>query len=180
MDNQDTINLADVSKEETKGFLRNNRVLLLIIAVFVVIIIAMIPIVINVLSQNDDYVKVEYTMEGYDGPISDSTVAFIFSENVANKLVSDDNYSLDDAVKNYEKAYNEVDDSLKFDLGLSFSEFLYSEVGDTERAIAVLRDTKQYIDEEMLDSLYYENAWINMCDAVDDLDVEECKNLSND
>jgi len=125
--------------DKKPGQKRKNIWKILVPVLAVAVVGVVIAVIICVLPMNDgDMVSLPNKMDGYDGPITASTAASLLSQKIAKKLESDSDYSYEDAVKNYEKVYNDVDEDSKIYVLIKYAEFVYSKTNDLDSAIKIL------------------------------------------
>ena len=127
----------------------NKHSLLIIFIILVVIIICLIGGLIwlnnkptSNLQQDNEIVDVPNQMDGYDGPISDSTRALLFAQNIQDKLSSDPNYTLEQAITEYEKACEQNSGDLKLYLAIEYVNFLFEMNSDIKQAATILENAE--------------------------------------
>ena len=101
-------------------------------------------------------------MEGWDGQISESTKALVFSEKIKDKLESDGTYNDDDADRDFRNAYDTADGVLKVYIAIEYAKYRYDLIGNTEDALEILEEVQEYIDafeSTVQDDLWYELAY---------------------
>ena len=86
-------------------------------------------------------VVIKDKMEGWNGPISASTQALMFSEDVNKKLDNPDlDYSLERALDDYKLAFDGSTGDLKFQMSLVYARFLYDRLDNLQGAVQVLME----------------------------------------
>jgi len=142
MDNMD-------ASEEAK-----NRKPIGLIAVLVFMILLIIGLVVGIVvinvkdndgSINDEFQsELSYRMPGYDyDKISDETKVRLFDDMIKNKLQNDSNYTIEDALSDYEEMYKSSPDELKKYIAIYYASLIQEKTNDTNKAITVMLEVKE-------------------------------------
>lgn len=81
---------------------------------------------------------VEEQFADYEGEIADSAKALALSETIESKLSSDPDYNPEQAVQDYDEAYQSASGNLKIHIATYYANYIYETFGDAERALAIL------------------------------------------
>lgn len=109
----------------------------------------------------DDVVILDYMPEGYDGEVTDSTAAAVFNEAIKDKMESEEGYTYENASSDYENAYMSTEGEMRLDVLLSYAYFTFTETGDVEAAISILKRIYNSLTDDADIAKYY-TAIINM------------------
>ena len=106
-------------------------------------------------------VVIKDKMEGWDGTISTSTQAAIFSDDVNSKLDNPTlDYSLDRAKDDYQSAFEESSGGLRFYIAIEYATFAFERLNDIEMAAGIMAEVKDIAMENgYLASLYYRTLY---------------------
>ncbi len=85
---------------------------------------------------------VEERMAGWKGGIDESTKALSFHNYINERLESEPDYNISEAVADWEKVYNNSSGDLKYYLALEYADFINEEQGDEEKAQKILDEVK--------------------------------------
>lgn len=137
------------------------------------VVIAVLTIAIIAISHRvNDYVPespliaeaVNEQFADYEGEIADSAKALALSETIENKLSSDPNYNPEQAIADYEEAYQSASGNLKIYVATYYADYVYNTFGDVERALLILepldnnRGDEGSIEIWAALAAFYENA----------------------
>lgn len=115
-------------------------------------------------------------MEGWEGTISEATQALILSENIDDMLENDPDYTIDNAIRDYENAFNTSSDDLRFNVAIEYAYFMLDASGDVDTAIGIMERVEDLIDVSQNNAVYYYNTLYTLCEKSNDIrmyDYEE-------
>ena len=87
-------------------------------------------------------VEIVEEMDGWDGEISASTQSAVFDYDIEEKLGTDPNYTMDDALRDYENAYAQATGELKFQVAVKYAQFVFYYLDDVSLATEILEGVK--------------------------------------
>lgn len=169
-----------------------NRGLLVLLGVLCVAIAGLsvgIWFLVNKNNDNDNESSIDESnrvvltdrMDGWDGQISEATQALIFSDNVKDRLENDDGYDINNAISDYENAYNESSESLRFNVAIEYSYFILDFTGDLDAAINIMERVEDFISLDDYNKIYYYNTLYTLCDKANDGDrAQQYKEILDD
>lgn len=154
------INLA-WKRNATVKFLKENKIVLTGVGAGVgVLVLALLGVVIvaNVNKNNEpdaEPVSFEAVVEEYGEEMADSTIAGTFSSEITNRLKSDDKYTTEDAVRDFETAFVESTGGTQLNIAFSYAYFVMSTQKDMKKALEVLERAEPSIENDVDRSQYY-------------------------
>ena len=101
----------------------------------------------TVVSEIDNLADVGQQMTGWDGPIDDTTKAFALKESIDKRLKSDSSYDSEDAIMEYDEAYDLADGDLKCYIAIYYADYYFSSTQDLTKSVDIL----EQIDTATLD-----------------------------
>ena len=140
--------------------------LMAVLAVLVVVIVGLVVGIVAVnlnssgdktINNNDDLISVSKEMEGWEGPISDSTRAMILTEEIQEKLSSDPNYNSPEAIAEYKDKYDKAVGELKAYIAIEYAQYYYSVTNDLDGSVKILDEVKELTQDDValeVDYLY--------------------------
>lgn len=144
---------------DKRGEKKNQRLFFaLVLLLAVILALAISIILVNVYNGNfeNKRVKLEDVLEEYEeGYLFDPTIAKVFSEKIMDKLDSDTSYSYEDAVFDYERAYDKAGNGLKIYITMMYADFVYNRSGDADRAVEILGQVEDLITDDITRNIYY-------------------------
>lgn len=113
-------------------------------AAIAVLILVVVGVVIGVkLGRPEEIASADVSLadaaEWYGGDPATSMLATVFGEQVEEKLKTDESYTYEDAVMDYEVAYEESEGQLQTEVSYSYAYFVYNNTGNLNEALDVLR-----------------------------------------
>lgn len=127
---------------------RNKKKLILgLAAVLVVVIVVVAGVVVGTAHNGDidDGGSVDFIVFG-DNEMNN---AFYVDKEINRLLRSDEGYTLDDAVNEYEKQMGLRGDEYKVRLGLYYARFIVDKIGDKGKAIEVLTKIEPLVGDDL-------------------------------
>ena len=154
----------------------NKNLLKILCCVFGVVILGLVVAIIVVLVRpRESIVTISDIIEGQTNPVSNSAVAFMFNEEIQNNL--GEGYSYDDAIYDYQKAYDESTGSMKIYIAVEYADFLYYELARLDDAVDVLEKVGDLPDDKVVLHVYYSKL-LELYEAKGDEEkIEQCKEL---
>ena len=161
---------------------KKSKLLLVIGVIFGVVIIGLVAtiIIVNINSTNDNTVSIADIKKDNDAPISDSTLALILKERIDKKMEEDEDYTYDNAVVDYIRAYDETNGKTRAYITMYYADFVYRYTDDANLAVEIMEqfDVKQEVptgDNVTLMEYYtvLRNYYVILKDANK---VKECNN----
>lgn len=154
----------------------NKNLLKILCCVFGAIILSLVVAIIVVLVRpKESIVTISDIIEGQTNPVSNSAVAFMFNEEIQNNL--GEGYSYDDAIYDYQKAYDESTGSMKIYIAVEYADFLYYELARLDDAIDILEKVGDLPDERVVLYVYYSKL-LELYEAKGDEEkIEQYKEL---
>ena len=128
----------------------------------VILILAISVILVDMYNRNFESrrVRLESILEEYEeGYLFNPTIAKAFSEEIIDEIDNDASYNYEDAVFDYERAYNKAGDGLKIYIAIVYADFVYNRSGNANRAVEILEQVEQLIIDDVTRGVYY-NALI--------------------
>ena len=142
--------MEENTKKTTK---ENNFPLILTLAILIIMIIGLGAGIFVLRLGKKPQVTVPETMEGWDGPISDSTKALMFSEEIDERIESND-YSYEDAVRDYGDALDSSQGDLKVYMAIAYANFVFNEKLDLDKAVGILDSVSDLVHGNVLENAY--------------------------
>ena len=139
---------------------KKNRRLFFALMFLLAVILALTISIILVNIYNGDFeskrVRLEDVLEEYEeGYLFDPTIAKVFSEKIMDKLDSDTSYSYEDAVFDYERAYDKAGNGLKIYITMAYADFVYDRSGDVDRVVEILKQVEDLVTDDITRNIYY-------------------------
>ncbi|MBR3144008.1 hypothetical protein IKF12_02285 [Candidatus Saccharibacteria bacterium] len=154
----------------------NKNSLKILCCVFGVVILGLVVAIIVVLVRpKESVITISDIVESQTNPVSNSAVAFMFDEEIQNNL--GEGYSYDDAIYDYQKAYDESTGSMKIYIAVEYADFLYYELARLDDAIDILEKVGDLPDDKVVLHVYY-GKLLELYEAKGDEEkIEQCKEL---
>lgn len=139
-------------------------ILIFLVVVIIGLIIGIVAVaMMNGTSTGSEYnddgsVRISEKMEGWDGEIDSSTQASMFYDEIKAKLKNNSGYDLKKAISDYENAFDEASDDLKFYLAIRYSYFVYEEQEDLDSALKIMQRVEKMKDLNDDNEVYYYNT----------------------
>lgn len=131
--------------------------------------------------DESDRIVLTDTMEGWDGPISEDTQALVLSENIKDRLDNDENYDIENAISDYENAYNQSSGNLRFNVAIEYSYFVLEFTDDLDAAINIMRSVEDLISLDDNNEIYYYNTLYTLYSmANDETRAEQYRKILDD
>ena len=149
-----------------KGFVATNKKMVAVLGVFGFMIIGL---VVGILVLNNPFWG-----NGENEVITDNNageVAFNLSEEISEKLADESDYGLEQAVSEYEEAYNTSEGRTKVYIAIEYANFVYDYYADLDRAVNILKGVEEGIDERDEGALYL--AFSNLYEKSGDNETAE-------
>ena len=129
----------------------NSKGLIILLCVLVVVIVGLVVgiCVINLNNQGENNVVVE------EAEVSGSLRALKIDNSIVNKIDNDENYTVDDAIAEYEKETSFGSAEKRVYLLFDYANFVYDEYGDIDVAIEILKRAEPLLDGLSMTSDYY-------------------------
>lgn len=131
---------------------RNKKKLILgLAAVLVVVIVVVAGVAIGTANDNNDFndsraiVKLDMKPEGYSENPADSTIVAVFASRIDDRLVEDPNYTYNNAISDYEIAYNGTSDNIKVGVAYEYANFVFRETKDLDKAKEILKRIEETV-----------------------------------
>lgn len=137
------INLAWKRNVLVKNFKKNKKVWIGAGATLMALVLVVGGVIIathnrGVRGVNPDRVSLESVMEQYGEDASESMVATVLSREITNRLGESAEYTYDDAILDYEEAYESSGGELQVSVAYRYAYFIFNNTGDIDKALAVL------------------------------------------
>lgn len=97
-------------------------------------------------------------MEGWDGEISESTKALIFSDNVYSKLEEDSSYDINDAINDYGYTFENSSGNLRFFIAIEYANFVYDNLGDIDLSVGIMSGVEDIASSDSILENYYNST----------------------
>lgn len=136
------VNLVVKQGALERSFKKNKKVWL---GAGVAIVAALVLVMVGVMIKTEPEktpaadISLESVAEWYGETPADSMLATAFGERIDEKIKSDDDYSYEDAIIDFEAAYEESEGQLQKEITYSYVYFVYNNTGDLDAALAVLK-----------------------------------------
>lgn len=112
------------------------------------LVIGIVGIVVNQKDSNDD-------VRQSDVGVNNGLQALIVNDNILSKLSGDENYSIDDAIAEYEKETSVGDVRKRVYLLFDYADFIFDEYGDIDVAISILERAEPLLNGISMTTDYY-------------------------
>ncbi len=122
--------------------------------------------------------ELSYRMPNYDyDKISDETKVRLFDDMIKNKLQNDSNYTIENALSDYEEMYKSSPDELRKYMAIYYASFIQEKTNDTNRAIVIMLEVK----EVNSDNVGYYVALSNYYESIGDKEQSDYyRNMADD
>lgn len=124
-----------------------NRVLIVLFIALVLIGVGLIVTIVwlnnkpeSDSQENVETVDIPSEMEGYEGPVSDSTRALVFAQNIQDRLSADPNFTHEQVINEFDAAYKQSSGDLKLYLAIEYANYLYQTDSNINEAMSILEN----------------------------------------
>lgn len=126
-----------------------NKGLVILLCALVVVIVGLGIGIVVVVNGNDNDSSL------FDGEVNDSVSALEANDVILNKMNNNLEYSIEEAVEEFENEMNVGDDSRKVYIAIYYADFVYSYYGNIDQSVAILgRVENLVIDDDMAINYY--------------------------
>lgn len=130
---------------------KNPKKHFLIIAL-IVLIIAIVGLIVGIIvvniKNNQDYQIDQAMQDGTEVSKDASAIVGEVSDNIVTKMETDPNYNVSEAEYEFESEIVNIDSELKVYMAISYANFIYEEKGDAAKAIKILKEVEQYVNDQ--------------------------------
>ncbi len=139
---------------------------LLIVGLVVAIFVVSMPEKKEVSFENEVNEDVANEMEGWDGPIAESTRAMIYADSIEKKVGTEPGFGVDEAIKEYTSAVESSSGEFKLYLAIEYAYYVYDNYKDIKQALEILDSVSSLVNEN--NELYYYGVLYDMYNSFGD------------